>query len=125
MCFPLSKDSHPLEVWDAEEDLDHCAEVAAVAQVFDACVTRTKHRLQLHARLLDHLPFADPRPGVIVCVVPILCLKTEGERMRAWCQTFTEEDSHFFFFFFVQLRQLTLFCICSMSIPKCDKWSDM
>ncbi len=71
--------SHPLEVWDAEEDLHHCAEVAAVAQVFDARVTRTKHSLQLHARLLDLLPFTDPRPGVgIVCVVTILCLKEEN-----------------------------------------------
>lgn len=67
--------SHPLKVWDAEEDLHHCAEVTSVAQVFDARVTRTKHSLQLHARLLDHLPFTDPRPGVIVCVVTILCLK--------------------------------------------------
>lgn len=71
--------SHPLEVWDAEQDLHHCAEVAAVAQVFDACVTRTKHRFQLHARLLDHLPFTDPRPGVIFCVVTILCLQGERE----------------------------------------------
>ena len=69
--------SHPLEVWDAEEDLHYCAEVAAVAQVFDARVTRTVHRLQLHARLLDHLPFTDPRSGVIVCVVAILCLSKD------------------------------------------------
>lgn len=67
--------SHPLEVWDAEEDLHDCAKVAAVAQVFDACVTRTVDRLQLHARLLDHLPLTDPRPCVVVCVVPILCLE--------------------------------------------------
>lgn len=67
--------SHPLEVWDAEEDLHNCAEVATVAQVFDACVTRTEDRLQLHARLLDHLPLTDPRPCAVVCVVPILCLE--------------------------------------------------
>lgn len=114
--------SHPLEVWDAEEDLHHCAEVAAVAEVFDACVTRTKHRLQLHARLLDHLPFTDPRPGVIVCVVTILCLKEK----RAWCKTFRVEASHFgLCLVFAQQTPLTLFCICSMSIPKCDKCSDM
>ncbi len=78
----MTEDSHPLEVWDAEEDLHHCADVAAVAQVFDARVTRAKHRLQLHARLLDHLPFTDPRPGIIVCVMPILCLKGGRERER-------------------------------------------
>lgn len=70
---------HPLEVWDAEENLHHRAKVASVAQVFDARVTRTKHSLQLHPRLLDHLPLADPQPGVIVCVVTILCLRGRRE----------------------------------------------
>ena len=70
----VNRDSHPLKVWDAEEDLHHRAQVARVAQVFDARVTRTKHCLQLHARLLDHLPFVEPRPGVVVCVVSVLRL---------------------------------------------------
>ena len=77
-------DSHPLEVWDAEEDLHHRAEVASVAQIFDARVPRTKHGLQLHSRLLDHLPLADPWPGVIFPVMSVLRL-SEGERL---CLTF-------------------------------------
>lgn len=52
--------SLPLEVGDAEEDLDHRVEVAAVTQVPDARVARPKQGLQWHARLLDQLPFADP-----------------------------------------------------------------
>lgn len=112
-------DSHPLKVWDAEEDLHHRAQVASVAQVFDARVTRTKHRLQLHARLLDHLPFIEPRPGVVVCVVSVLHLRGGGRKLSVklslkhfWCLCW-------------RARRLTLLCICSMSIPKCDKWSDM
>lgn len=73
--------SHPLEVRDAEEHLHHGAEVAAVAQVFDARVARTEHGLQLQARLLDLLPLApDTRLRVVVCVVPVLCLMVERER---------------------------------------------
>lgn len=85
--------SHPLEVRDAEQDLDHRAQIAAVAQVLDACVTRTEHRFELHARLLDHLPFTDPRPGVIVCVVTVLCLQGGRERDS---ESFTEEPNVLF-----------------------------
>lgn len=106
--------SHPLEVWDAEEDLHHRAEVASVAQIFDARVPGTKHGLQLHPRLLDHLPLADPRPGVIFPVVSVLRL-SDGQ--RRWCVTLDliTKDLP------TQQRGLTLFCICSMSIPKWDK----
>lgn len=76
--------SHSLEVWDAKEDLHHCAEVASVAQIFDARVPRTKHGLQLHSWLLDHFPLADPWPGVIFPMMSILCLP---ERDRVWCET--------------------------------------
>lgn len=106
--------SHPLEVWDAEEDLHHRAEVASVAQIFDARVPGTKHGLQLHPRLLDHLPLADPRPGVIFPVMSVLRL-SDGE--RRWCvalDLITKDLP-------TQQRGLTLFCICSMSIPKWDK----
>lgn len=71
--------SHSLEVWDAEEHLHHCAEVASVSKVLDASVTRTKHRFQFHARLLDHLPLADPRSAVVVCVVAVLRLRQQTE----------------------------------------------
>lgn len=107
-------DSHPLEVWDAEEDLHDRAEVASVAQVFDARVPGTKHGLQLHPRLLDHLPLADPWPGVIFPVVSVLRL-SEGE--RRWCVTLELITTDLP----TQQRGLTLFCICSMSIPKWDK----
>lgn len=83
-------DSHPLEVWDAEEDLHHRAEVASVAQVFDARVTRTKDSLQLHSRLLDHLPLTDPRPGVIFPVMSVLRLSGPE---RVCCETVRPEDS--------------------------------
>lgn len=69
--------SHSLKVWDAEEHLHHCAEVASVPKVFDARVTRTKHCFQFHARLLDHLPLADARPAVVVSVVPVLRLRQQ------------------------------------------------
>lgn len=117
--------------------MHHCAEVAAVAQVSDACVPRAVHRLQLHARLLDHLPFTDPRPGVIVCVVPILGLKSEtGElsvktSVSSRCLVHSMWVDHgqvvliYTWINNIQSRQLTLLCICSMSIPKCDKCSDM
>lgn len=111
-------DSHPLEVWDAEEDLHHRAEVASVAQIFDARVPGTKHGLQLHSRLLDHLPLADPWPGVIFPVMSVLRLLDE-ERLRYVNLDLITKD------FPPQQRGLTLFCICSMSIPKCDKWSDI
>lgn len=52
--------SLPLEVGDAEEDLDHGVEVAAVTQVPDARVARPKQGLQWHTRLLDQLPLANP-----------------------------------------------------------------
>lgn len=71
--------SHSLEVWDAEKHLHHCAEVASVSKVFDARVTRTKHCFQFHARLLDHLPLADPRPAVVVCVVTVFRLRQQKE----------------------------------------------
>lgn len=83
--------SHPLEVWDAEEDLHYRTKVAAVSQIFDACITRAIHLLQLHARLLDHLPLADPRPGFIVCVVPVFCLK--GKKGSYIKNTFWEKQS--------------------------------
>lgn len=112
---------HPLEVWDAEENLHHCAKVASVAQVFDARVTRAKHSLQLHPRLLDHLPLADPQPGVIVCVVTILCLK--GWRELGVKHLKVEAPT--WGFYLRRPRRVTFFCICSMSIPKWDKCSDM
>lgn len=71
--------SHSLEVWDAEKHLHHCAEVARVPKVFDARVTRTKHCFQFHARLLDHLPLANPRPAVVVCVVTVFRLRQQKE----------------------------------------------
>lgn len=74
--------SHSLKIWDAKEDLHHSAEVASVSKVFDAGVTRTKHCFQFHARLLDHLPFTDPRPTVVVCVVAILCLREWRESLK-------------------------------------------
>lgn len=74
LAIAVTANSHPLEVWDAEEDLHHRAEVASVAQIFNACVTGTKHGLQLHSRLLDHLPLADPWPGIIVPVMSVLRL---------------------------------------------------
>jgi len=83
--------SHPLELGDAEEDLHDGAQVAAVAQVLDARVTRAVHRLQLGGRLLDHLPLADPRPRqavVVVCVVAVLRLpgvtRTEADVVQMW-----------------------------------------
>lgn len=86
--------SHSLKIWDAKEDLHHSAEVASVSKVFDARVPRTKHCLQFHARLLDHLPFTDPRPAVVVCVVAILCL-------RQWRESL---------FYFIHLPVETLNC---------------
>lgn len=80
-----------MEVWDAEEDLHDRTKVAAASQIFDACITRAIHLLQLHARLLDHLPLADPRPGFIVCVVPVFCLK--GEKGSYIRNTFWEKQS--------------------------------
>lgn len=74
--------SHSLKIWDAKEDLHHSAEVASVSKVFDARVPRTKHCLQFHAGLLDHLPFTDPRPAVVVCVVAILCLRQWRESLK-------------------------------------------
>ena len=82
---PQTGNSHPLELGDAEEHLHDAAQVAAVAQVLDPRVTRAVHRLQLGARLLDHLPLARPRPRravVVVCVMTVLRLlgAREGER---------------------------------------------
>lgn len=50
----------PLEVGDAEEHLHHRVEVAAVAQVPDACVAGPEQGLQWYSRLLDQLPLANP-----------------------------------------------------------------
>ena len=62
-----------LELRDAEDGLHDRAEVAAVAQVLEACVPGAIHGLQLRPSLLDHLPLADPRLDVIV-LEPVLCL---------------------------------------------------
>lgn len=68
-----SGDLRSLEFRDAENGLHDRTEIAAVAQVLEACVPRTIHGLQLRPRLLDHFPFADSRLDVIV-PEPILCL---------------------------------------------------
>ena len=65
--------SRSLEFRDAEDGLHDGAEVAAVAQVLEACVPGAVHGLQLRPRLLDHFPLTDPRLDVIV-PEPVLCL---------------------------------------------------
>lgn len=67
-----------LELRDTEEHLHSGAEVAAVAQVSEACVPWTIDCLQLKAWFLNHLPLSGSRLHMIVCVVAILCLVEKG-----------------------------------------------
>lgn len=71
-----------LELRDTEEHLHSGAEVAAVAQVSDACVPWTIDCLQLKARFLNHLPLSGSRLHMVVCVVAILRLEETGDRRR-------------------------------------------
>lgn len=108
-----------LELRDTEEHLHSGAEVAAAAQVSDACVPWSIDYFQLKAGFLDLLPLSGSRLYMVIRVVAILCLVVTGRdvwsELKSQTKPFNESNS----------KNARTLCIFSMSIPKCAKCSAM